>query len=260
MSYNLPIARVSLPACLKGQSNGKVDPKLLKSCGVTSGVMVEPAARAMKAMMAAARAAGFDPRHVGDYRSYERQVQMFNERYSKTPIPGRPTKVWNGVTYWQKPNTAMSAVPGTSNHGWGLALDIAEERNGKPGIDSISDAFVRWLIKNAATYGYSAEHNSEPWHWRYVAGDKIPAAVLAYEKSLEQPAPPALVTPVPAPQPVAPKPPKPAKHDTYTVVKGDSYWKIAEKVLKSGARWEEISKLNKGVALKPGMTIKVPKK
>jgi len=65
---------------------------------------------------------------------------------------------------------------------------------------------------------------------------------------------PAPVTPAPAPQPA-----KPAA-GTYTVVRGDSYWKIAEKVLKRGSRWEEISKLNNGVSLKAGMTIKVPKK
>lgn len=251
MSYNLPIAKMVLPGCLKGQENGKIDPKLLVKCGVGSATMVAPAARAMLAMMAAARAAGFDPKHVGAYRPYEAQVALFHERYTRTPLEGRPTKTWNNVKYWQKPKTAMAGVPGTSNHGWGLALDIAEERNGKPGVDSIGDKFIKWLIKNAATYGFSAEDQSEPWHWRYVAGDKTPAAVLAYEQGQSP------VTPPPAPQPEVPAP---AAGGTYTVVAGDSYWKIAEKVLKKGSRWEEISKLNNGANLKPGMSIKVPAK
>jgi LAS superfamily LD-carboxypeptidase LdcB len=75
----------------------------------------------------------------------------------------------------------MAATPGTSNHGLGLAIDFAEERDGRPPVESVSDRFVRWLIKNAATYGFSAELQSEPWHWRYVAGDQIPRAVLDFE-------------------------------------------------------------------------------
>jgi LAS superfamily LD-carboxypeptidase LdcB len=178
----LPVARVVMPSCLKGQENGKLNPKLLVPCGVAKFVMVEPAARSMKALVAAAKASGIDVRSTGTYRSYDQQVALFLARYSKTEIQGRPTKKWNGTTYWQRPKTAMAAVPGTSNHGLGLAIDFAEERDGKPGVESVSDRFVRWLLKNAATYGFSAELQSEPWHWRYVAGDKIPAAVLEYER------------------------------------------------------------------------------
>lgn len=183
MSNKLPVKKVTLPSCLKGQQNGRLDPKLLVPCGVGSATMVPPAARAMSAMMAAARKAGFVPRHVGAYRPYDRQVALFNERYTKTELKGRPTKVWNGVTYWQKPGTAMVAVPGTSNHGLGLALDLAEERNGKPGVDSISPRFVEWLLKHADSFGFSWEAQSEPWHLRYYAGDRTPRAVIEQENS-----------------------------------------------------------------------------
>jgi LAS superfamily LD-carboxypeptidase LdcB len=182
-NMKLPVAKVVMPSCLKGQENGKLNPKLLVPCGIAKFVMVEPAARSMKALVAAAKANGIDVRSTGTYRSYEQQVALFLARYSKTEIQGRPTKKWNGTTYWQRPKTAIAAVPGTSNHGLGLAIDFAEERDGKPGVESVSDRFVRWLLKNAVTYGFSAELQSEPWHWRYVAGDKIPAAVLEYERS-----------------------------------------------------------------------------
>lgn len=39
----------------------------------------------------------------------------------------------------------------------------------------------------------SLAYPREPWHIRYVAGDRIPAAVLAYERSLK-PAPPPTAT------------------------------------------------------------------
>jgi LAS superfamily LD-carboxypeptidase LdcB len=76
----------------------------------------------------------------------------------------------------------MAARPGTSNHGLGLAVDFAEERNGKPGVESVSPAFVKWLDKNANRFGFFREFSSgaEPWHWRYVAGDAIPPDVLSF--------------------------------------------------------------------------------
>jgi LAS superfamily LD-carboxypeptidase LdcB len=142
--------------------------------------MVLPAARAMRALAHAAREAGFELAHVGAYRSYDQQVALFNQRYTTKKLKGRPTKVWKGVTYWQKPRTAMAAVPGTSNHGWGLAIDLAEKKNGK--TVSITGACVAWLLANAAKYGYSWEAQSEPWHVRYVSGNRIPRAVKRFEK------------------------------------------------------------------------------
>lgn len=193
----LPVAKLVLPSCLKGQSNGKLSTTLLVPCGIGGFLMVPPAARAMKALVAAASANGIQVRATGTYRSYDRQVLLFRSRYSTEQITGRPTKRWNGVTYWQRPGTAMAAVPGTSNHGLGLAIDFAEERDGDRDVESVSDRFVRWLVQHAATYGYSAEVQSEPWHWRYVAGDNIPAAVLAFEGS--QQATPPIVEPTPGP-------------------------------------------------------------
>lgn len=181
----LPISRLRKPACLSGQQNGRISRKLLKNCGIGRLVLVEPAARACRSLVAAAAADGFDVRSSGTYRTFEQQEQLFLSRYVPEQIPGRPTRKWNGVTYWQLPRTAEAAVPGTSNHGWGLAVDFAEERDGKkPGAESVSPALVRWLCDNGKKFGFSAELQSEPWHWRYVAGDKIPQAVLDYEAAL----------------------------------------------------------------------------
>lgn len=44
----------------------------------------------------------------------------------------------------------------------------------------------------------------------------------------------------------------------YTVVRGDSYWGIAARLLGSGSRWKEISDLNGRRTLTPGQTIRVP--
>ena len=182
-AFVLPVAPLKKPSCLRGQTNGQLAPGILKKCGIGNFLLAEPAARACRALVAAAEARGFKVRSTGTYRTYKQQEQLFLSRYTTKELPGRPTKKWNGVTYWQLPKTAMAAVPGTSNHGWGLAIDMAEELDGDTQPESVSPVFVKWLIKNARTYGFSAELQSEPWHWRYVAGDKLPDAVLAWEAS-----------------------------------------------------------------------------
>ncbi|MFG1700978.1 D-alanyl-D-alanine carboxypeptidase family protein [Nonomuraea sp. NPDC049309] len=68
------------------------------------------------------------------------------------------------AVYYRRPGFA--AVPGRSNHGLGLAVDLCGgvERSGSP-------EFV-WMEKNAKRYGWfhpSWAYSSpfEPWHWEY---------------------------------------------------------------------------------------------
>lgn len=175
----LPVTPVVLPTDLIDQRNGMVDPALLTLCGIGNFKMHHLASRALRAMIAAYPP--FTESATGTYRTYAQQVQLFNERYSPTPIAGRPTKVWAGKTYWQKPGVAMAAVPGTSNHGLGLAIDFAEELDGDPLLESVSAPFVDWLCTHAWEFGFSAETQSEAWHWRYVAGDQLPRSVVEFE-------------------------------------------------------------------------------
>lgn len=65
---------------------------------------------------------------------------------------------------------AWAAEPGTSNHGLGVALDLAT------GIAQFTTPQYAWMVTNAPTYGWT--HPSwadptgslpEPWHWEYTA-------------------------------------------------------------------------------------------
>lgn len=183
----LPILPVTLPSALAGQSNGRLPAnRLVAVPGQDQGAtvtLVAVAAGSWVAMCAAARTAGYLFKATGSgdsYRSYAAQEALFRARYTTTNT-GRDSKTWNGTRYWLRAGLASAAVPGTSNHGWGLAVDVAVELDGDPGPESITDDAVDWLVAHAATYGWSAELQSEPWHWRYVAGDTIPAAVTAHE-------------------------------------------------------------------------------
>lgn len=211
----LPIAKMTLPSTLKGQTNGKLPDRILDRIGVGDALMEQTAARSFIAMFAEARRAGFDIRQVGDYRTYREQVGLFISRYEPVSYARYAVtrsdrkKVWEGGAqdygskYWVKKLVngsypATAASPGTSNHGWGLALDIAEEYDKDSAPDPIREAFVRWLCENARRYGISAELQSEPWHWRYVAGDNIPAATLHFEREGGRPNPSPDPTPGPA--------------------------------------------------------------
>jgi hypothetical protein len=68
--------------------------------------------------------------------------------------------------YWRKPG--LAAVPGTSNHGWGVAVDVF------CGIDDYSSAEHAWLTEHGDEYGWinpewaqAGGSRPEPWHWEF---------------------------------------------------------------------------------------------
>lgn len=66
--------------------------------------------------------------------------------------------------YRTKPK-GWAAYPGTSNHGWGLALDINMRRGGAP---SHGSATYRWLHANGPKYGFVDTVRHEDWHFEYT--------------------------------------------------------------------------------------------
>ncbi len=173
----IPTGRVTVPSALAGANNGQLPDDWLRSPYGSSRLdrkMFAPVSYAMQAMILAAAEDGIDLRTTGEYRSYVRQVALFNERYTTTPIPGRPTKWWNGQLWYQKPGVAMAATPGTSNHGLGLADDIAVELDGDPDPESIDWPTIEWLRDNAPSFGFGLETRKELWHWHWIGGDRIP--------------------------------------------------------------------------------------
>jgi len=208
----LPIVPLVRPASLNGVENGKLPRHLLAEIGVPGALMEKTAARAFRAMLAEMRRGGFEPRQVGHYRTFQQQLNLFLSRYQETRLEtfqatsSAHRKQWSEATkhgyssiYWVKKMVngrypATAATPGHSNHGWGLALDLAEEYDTDSAPDSIRSQWVNWLVVNAGRFGISAELQSEPWHWRYVAGDRIPQAVLDFERG---------IPPAPAPKPPA---------------------------------------------------------
>jgi hypothetical protein len=185
-----PVGTFNRSALLLGETNGNLDPDILSSTpGLAGGptvTLVRPAARAWRALTAAALRAGHTLKASGaasSYRTYAEQERLFLQRFTTSPVSGT-TRYWRGQTWYLRPGMALAAVPGTSNHGWGSAVDTGVERDGDTGTESIDQPALAWLIDNATKYGWSWEVISEPWHLRFNAGDRIPNAVLLYEQSL----------------------------------------------------------------------------
>ena len=59
-------------------------------------------------------------------------------------------------------------MPGTSNHGWALAVDLCG------GINVAGTAQSAWMAANAGQFGFvqpdwarQGGEKPEPWHWEY---------------------------------------------------------------------------------------------
>ena len=196
-----------MPSSLNGVSNGDLPEGLLRSVG-KGGKLHVNAARAFEALRADAKKHGFDLVYTwgGTYRPLAAQVSLFERRYDSDYVEGRNVKTgsrtWNGHRYYKKKNVAAAATPGTSNHGWGLAVDMALDSDRADGLDPDDAVYIgpalNYLWSRAADFGWSWElPKSEPWHLRYVAGDNIPAAVREYERLLSAGATPPPDSPEP---------------------------------------------------------------
>lgn len=65
----------------------------------------------------------------------------------------------------------LAATPGTSNHGWGLAIDLCTS-------ETHDSSVMAWLNENGPTFGWDnpawarpgGSGAYEPWHWEYFPG------------------------------------------------------------------------------------------
>lgn len=131
----------------RGAANGFLDRSALCPLdGAPGHALRADAAAAFNRMTAAALASRGSRLCVNDaYRSYSGQVSMFR----------------------RKPH--LAAVPGTSRHGLGIAVDLG------CGGERFGSSTYRWLKANAPRFGWVhpawAEPGGalpEPWHWEFV--------------------------------------------------------------------------------------------
>lgn len=140
-------------------------------------MMREEAAKYLEKMFHTANKQNIHLAGVSAYRSSQTQTTLFNNYVEKDGIEKAKT---------------YSAVPGTSEHQSGLAIDVS----GSDGSCAADDCFANteeaaWLEDNAHKYGYIIRfpkgkenitgYQYEPWHIRYVG---VNLATELYNKGL----------------------------------------------------------------------------
>lgn len=127
------------PAALAPYGNGRIPLEMLTPIGIGGHRLYAPAAQAFMSMRAAAAAEGIDIGITDSYRTYDQQVDLAARKglYSQG---------------------GYAAVPGTSKHGWGMAIDID--------VDAAGQA---WMRANAGRFGFVENVPREPWHWEFIA-------------------------------------------------------------------------------------------
>jgi len=126
-----------VPVDLVGYGNGRIPAEALGTISGTSHQLWTPAARSFEALRSAAAADGVTIGITDSYRTYESQVDVAARKglYSQG---------------------GLAAAPGTSRHGWGMALDLR--------LDSSAQA---WMGEHGEDYGFVEDVAREPWHWGY---------------------------------------------------------------------------------------------
>lgn len=123
-------------------------------------------------MMTDCKAAGFVPAVCSSYRTHEYQDTLYQNRIKRY--------IWAG--YSEEKATELAgqsvAIPGTSEHQLGLALDIVDDNNWHLDSSQAKMPTQKWLMANSWRYGWILRYPDEksaltgiiyePWHYRYV--------------------------------------------------------------------------------------------
>jgi hypothetical protein len=134
-------------ASTAGFANGQIPVEVLCPLWGTSGQILRADAAASFNALSRAYAETFGaPICVTDsYRNYASQVAV---------RAAKPT---------------LAAVPGTSNHGWGVAVDLCD------GVQVFGSPQHEWLAQHAMAYGWfhpswaqAGGSKPEPWHWEFA--------------------------------------------------------------------------------------------
>lgn len=149
------------------------------------------AAKALEAMLREMELCGItDIRVCSGYRTVAYQTSLYNTYLSqeKTAHPG-----WSDAECRAQVET-YSAVPGTSEHHTGLAVDLIVN-GGELDESFATSAGFRWLQENARKFGFilrypkGAESKTgyayEPWHYRFV-GVAAACAMAESGETLEE--------------------------------------------------------------------------
>lgn len=147
----------------------------------------------LQEMMDDCRAAGLSPYICSSYRTWEKQSRLFEDNVVSLMAQGYSEEDARSET------AKNVAIPGTSEHQLGLAVDIVDKNYQVLDEAQEGTAVQQWLMENSYKYGwilrYPADKSDitgivyEPWHYRYVgkeAAEEIYREGICLEEYLEK--------------------------------------------------------------------------
>ena len=143
-------------------------------------------------MLADMRKEGLSPYICSSTRTIEYQENLFNKRLKKNKAAGLSEQdALDETAKW-------TAIPGTSEHHTGYALDIVSAKNTTLDKSQENTPEQQWMMKNSWKYGFILRYPEgkthitgiyyEPWHYRYVgkeAAKEIYESGLTFEEYLQ---------------------------------------------------------------------------
>lgn len=126
----------------------------------------------LKQMLSDAKDAGLSMYVASAYRSYEKQREVFNNTMQDWISQG-----YSPLNAYDETKKSV-AVPGTSEHATGLAVDIISSEYEALDDRQGDTEEQKWLMEHCWEYGFILRYPSdksdvtnivyEPWHYRYV--------------------------------------------------------------------------------------------
>ena len=123
-------------------------------------------------MLDDAKKEGLDPIICSSYRTLETQTKLYNKKVKEY------TKNGYSKENAEKEASMWVAIPGTSEHHTGLAVDIVSNSYQTLDEKQENTKEQKWLMENSYKYGFILRYptsksaitgiNYEPWHYRYV--------------------------------------------------------------------------------------------
>nr|WP_294493812.1 M15 family metallopeptidase [uncultured Mediterraneibacter sp.] len=143
---------------------------------ISAGYLVDDRISAdLRQMMQDGAAQGLEMYVTSAYRSYDEQIETFN-----ASMQNRLTQGMTPLQAYQETSMQV-ALPGTSEHATGLAVDIISTRYEALDERQGDTAEQQWLMAHCHEYGFILRYPPEksditgiiyePWHYRYVGKD-----------------------------------------------------------------------------------------
>ena len=128
-----------------------------------NGSVLPECAEALEKLIAACKEAGFNPQVRTSYRDFGFQQYLLNQKVAQ---------------YGYDEAIQIVAIPGTSEHHTGLAVDIVDAAYTKLNHAQAERPTQKWLMEHCWEYGFIVRYPDgttditgiiyEPWHYRYV--------------------------------------------------------------------------------------------